>query len=283
MTSPEPIECRPTSWFRYRAGLIILMFTAFAVLFYIDGSTNYRKKNQAFYLHQSFEKASNVFSEQNAEQSLTPEDWKDYASRQMVDMPSDRSILPRNLDLPMPWPDVLGDFDRMKSLQWNQLWLDYTAELGWDAKPPEKPYDARAIREQWIFFYICSTMAIIGLFFLIRTSRRRITATEDALIAQDGRRIAYADFKRLDLRKWDTKGIAIADYEGASGSGRVRIDGLTYGGFKKVSGCSAEKLMQQLRDHFSGEIIEYASVDQAVDVQLSQKGEKNQARPESGS
>ena len=41
--------------------------------------------------------------------------------------------------------------------------------------------------------------------------------------------------------------------------------------------------MQQLRDHFSGEIIEYASVDEAADVQLSQKGEKNQVRPESGS
>ena len=69
-----------------------------------------------------------------------------------------------------------------------------------------------------------------------------------------------SDLKTLDLRKWDTKGIAFIDYEGASGKGRIRIDGLTYGGFKKDNDEPAERLMRLIRSRFSGEIIEYAAV-----------------------
>lgn len=276
MSSSEPIVCRPTSWFRYRAGLIFLMFAVFAVLFYIDGSTGYRKKNQVYYLHQSFKKASNDFSEQNTDQKLSSEAWNDYASGQTVDLPSDRDLLPRDLEYPLPWPEVLADYEQMKSLQWNQLWLDYTEQRGWDAKPPEKPYDARTIREQWVFFYICSALAAVSLFLLIRTSKRRIVATEDALISQSGRRIPYSEFKKLDLRKWDNKGIAIAQYDGPSGSGRVRIDGLTYGGFKEDAGSPAEKLMQRLREHFSGEIIEYTAVDEVAEETQPKQAEKPQ-------
>jgi hypothetical protein len=72
--------------------------------------------------------------------------------------------------------------------------------------------------------------------------------------------VAYADLKVLDLRKWDTKGLACADYEGASGKGRLRIDGLTYGGFKKEQEEPAEQFMQRIRANFSGEIIEYTAV-----------------------
>ncbi len=77
---------------------------------------------------------------------------------------------------------------------------------------------------------------------------------------QQGKRVPFTDFKTLDLRKWDTKGLAFIDYDGASGKGRIRIDGLTYGGFKKENDEPAERLMQRIRSRFSGEIIEYAPV-----------------------
>ena len=68
----------------------------------------------------------------------------------------------------------------------------------------------------------------------------------------------YADLKILDLRKWETKGLAFIDYDGESGKGRIRIDGLTYGGFKKEDDEPAERLMRHIRSRFSGEILEYA-------------------------
>jgi hypothetical protein len=78
-----------------------------------------------------------------------------------------------------------------------------------------------------------------------------------AITTQRGRRIPFTDLKTLDLRKWETKGLAFLDYDGTAGQGRLRIDGLTYGGFKQENDEPAERLMRLIRSRFSGEIIEY--------------------------
>jgi hypothetical protein len=63
----------------------------------------------------------------------------------------------------------------------------------------------------------------------------------------------------LDLRKWQTKGLAFINYDGQSGKGRIRLDGLTYGGFKKEQSEPAEQLMKHIQARFSGEVISYSS------------------------
>jgi hypothetical protein len=260
MTSSETIICKPTPWFIFRALVMLLMFGVFAALFYIDGTTGYRKKNESFYLHQSFQIANEEFSNMNSSGSLTAAAWQSHAAKQSVAFPADRSILPVSIQLPMPWPAILHDFERMKPLQWNILWREYTKQRGLNASPPEHPYDAQKIQEQWIVCVICSSLAALAVFFLLRTIRRSISADGEAITTQQGKRVPYADLRTLDLRKWHTKGIAFIDYDGASGKGRIRIDGLTYGGFKKENDEPAERLMRQIRSRFSGEIIEYASV-----------------------
>ena len=155
MSAPDPIVCKPTPWFLFRALVMLLMFGVFAVLFYIDGSTGYRKKNEVFYLHKTFEAANEEFSQMDSSGSLTPEEWKMHAEKQTVRFPEDRSVLPADLKLPMPWPEILHDYERMKPLQWNKLWLEYSKEHGMPAKPSEEPYDARKIGEQWVVFWIC--------------------------------------------------------------------------------------------------------------------------------
>ncbi len=242
---------------------MLLMFGIFAILFFMDGSTGYRKKNETFFLHKAFQTANQRFSEMNSGNTLTPGDWKTFAASQSVDFPKDRSILPADLKLPMPWPAILHDYDRMKPLQWNILWLEFTKERGMNASPPEEPYDAQKISEQWIVFGICSVLAVIAAFFLLRTINRSISVDGEAVTTQQGKRIPFGDLKMLDLRKWDTKGLAFIDYEGSSGKGRIRIDGLTYGGFKKEADEPAERLMQRIRANFSGEIIEYATAPEA--------------------
>jgi hypothetical protein len=259
MTSSESIVCKPTPWFLFRALVMLLMFGVFAVLFYIDGSTGYRKKNEVYYLHKTFQIANEEFSKMNSSGALTPEEWKNHAEKQSVAFPADRSILPLSLTLPMPWPEILHDYERMKPLQWNILWREYTRERGLGASPSDHPYDAGKIREQWIVCGICAALAGAAAFFLIRTLGRSISADGEAVTSQQGKRVPYSDLKTLDLRKWDTKGIAFIDYDGASGKGRIRIDGLTYGGFKNENDEPAERLMRLIRSRFSGEIIEYAS------------------------
>lgn len=266
MTSSDMIVCKPTPWFLYRAAAVILMFAVFALLFYIDGSTGYRKKNEVFFLHKTFQQAGNEFAEMNGGQSLSPAGWKLHAEKQAVRFSTspnatvDPSILPAGLKLPMPWPAILHDYEKMKSLQWNQLWLEYSASRGFPESPVEQAYDARKINEQWVVFWVCLVFVSTSLFFLLRTIRRSIKADQEALTTANGQRIPYADLKQLDLRKWDTKGIAYAHFDGPSGCGKARIDGLTYGGFRIDQGEPAEQLMRLLRSKFSGEILEYTLV-----------------------
>lgn len=260
MSEATTIVCKPTRWFLFRAAVMLLMFGVFAVLFYIDGSTGYRKKNLTFFLHETFRSANDEFAKMNAGGSLTPAEWKTHAEKQSVRFPEDRSILPADLQIPQPWPAPLHDYEQMLPLQWNQLWIKYSGEMGLASDPPEKPYDARKIGEQWVVFWICLALSLGAAFFLIRTLGRSMKADEEGVTGPNGRRVPYSDLKILDLRKWDTKGLAFIEYEGASGKGRIRLDGLTYGGFKKEEGEPAERLMSLIRSRFSGEILEYVQL-----------------------
>jgi len=256
MSTPDSIVCKPTPWFLFRALVMLTMFGAFAVLFCVDGSTGYRKKNEVYYLHKTFQRANEEFAAMNEHGLQTPERWRNYAAQQIVNFP-DRSILPVSVEDPMHWPEILQDYDKMKSLQWQNLWLEYSKVRGFDAQAPEEPYDAAKISQQWVYFGVCAFLAALAAFFLFRTLGRTLTADSEGIKTPQGRRIPYADLKTLDLRKWETKGLAFLDYERASGKGRVRIDGLTYGGFKLENGEPAEHFMRLVRANFSGELLEY--------------------------
>ncbi|MEI6605440.1 MAG: hypothetical protein WCP35_09030 [Verrucomicrobiota bacterium] len=269
MTESDTIICKPTRWFLFRALVMLLMFGVFAVLFFMDGTSGYRNKNEVYYLHRAFQTANTKFTERNQGGNLTPEAWKNYAASQTVDFPADHSVLPARLKLPMPWPEILHEYERMQSLNWNLLWREYTKKRGINESVPEEPYDTRKINEQWVVFWICSSLTLTIGFFLLRTIRRSIVADPLALTDQRGRRVPYTDMQFLDLRKWDTKGLAFVTYAGASGNGRIRIDGLTYGGFRKEDDEPAEKLMQRLRSCFSGEVMEYAVVGSSDDTSSS--------------
>jgi hypothetical protein len=262
MTSPETIVCKPTPWFLFRAAVMLLMFGVFSVLFYIDGSTGYRKKNEVYYLHQTFRSANDQFAKMDAAGTLTAAEWKAHAEKQVVAFPEDVTILPATLKLPLAWPPVLHDYERMKPLQWNILWREFTKERGMNASPPEQPYDAGKIREQWIVCGICSVLTVTAALVLLRTLNRSISADGEAITVH-GRRVPFADMKTLDLRKWQNKALAFIDYDGPSGKGRIRVDGLTYGGFKKENDEPAERLMRRIRANFSGEIVEYATLQEA--------------------
>ena len=258
MNASTSIVCKPTSWFLFRALVMLVMFSVFAVLFYLDGSTGYRKKNEVFYLHRTFQAASEEFARMNAEGALTAEEWQTYAAKQVVGFPPDRTLLPAKLQLPMPWPEILHDYEGMKPLQWKLLWRDYSKQRGLDASPKEEPYDARKIKEQWVVCCVCLALSLAAAFILLRTLGRSIAVDDEAITTQRGRRVPYTDLKTLDLRKWETKGLAFLNYDGPSGKGRIRIDGLTYGGFKTENDEPAERLMQFIRSRFAGELIEYA-------------------------
>jgi hypothetical protein len=266
MTAPAPIICRPTRWFLIRALAMLGMFGVFTVWFYYDAEVGYRSKNEAFFTERAFQKAVEDFTRLNADGGLAPEAWREFAATQNIEFPNEEGILPSSLEQPVPWPDILLDFENVRQLNPATLWRTYTADRGISFNVPEDYYSSRKIHEQWVVFWICLALFLIALFFLIRTLRRSIKIDAQGITDATGRCVAFDDLTLLDLRKWDTKGIAFVEYGTASGSGRMRLDGLTYGGFSHEHGQPAERMMDMLRANFSGEILEYATARDAGEI-----------------
>lgn len=259
MSSSAPIVCKPTSWFLLRAVVMLVMFAGFAGWFFHDWKWGYREKNLHFYLYKTFEVAGAKAQDQS--KAGMGAGWSDYVDSQVVQLPDNRDLVPEGTPEKMPWPEELKDFERLEKGQWNQIWLDYTAKRKLAGKPSEHAYDEGKMREQLIALMVCGVLALVSAFFLIRTLGRKMVADGDALVAQDGRRVPYKEFTRLDKRKWATKGLAYAYFKKKGGAEQVvRIDGMTYGGFRSEDNAPAEQLMKRLEENFSGEVVDYEEV-----------------------
>ena len=239
---------------------MLLMFGIFAVLFYKDGSTGYREKNLSYHIRKAVERAVADFGDSKAR--MNADEWREYAAKQKVFPPgTDPSTLPQGTDADMSWPALLGDYEAMEDgmSNWQTLLFDrYREDVGLKKSPPEQPYTPKKIFEQRVVFWICLALFLGTLFVLLRTLSRKIVLDGSTLQPAGGAAVELSDLKRLDLRRWQGKGLAFAwADDGKGGERKIRIDGLTYGGFKDEEQQPAERLMQAIRDGFSGEIIDY--------------------------
>jgi hypothetical protein len=180
-----------------------------------------------------------------------------------VEIPADPALLPPGTPRPLPWPEILKDHARLREGKWYDLWLEYTAERKLPAKPAEHLYDAGKVREQLLAGGVCAVLAAGALWVLVRTLGRSIEVDDEGIKAAGGPKVAWREVKRLDRRKWMNKGLAYAFYEAGGRERRLRLDGLTYGGFKEEQGAPAERMMERLMANFSGELIDYEEVGKA--------------------
>ena len=91
---------------------------------------------------------------------------------------------------------------------------------------------------------------------------RSISADDEALYTQTGKRIPYAEMVRIDKRRWNTKGMALVYYKEGGEEKKAKIDGMVYGQFKKENGEPAEKLFNHIMENFKGEVLEYVEDDE---------------------
>lgn len=264
----DKIECKPTMWFIGRAMLMGLMFLGFGLYFYYDAAVGYPAKNLEYFMHKTFVEAGKEFDRQAAEGSFTSEGWKRTVQSGVVLFPDGYDI-PAEVDRKgITWPSILGDDVLMSApgKGWSAAWQTYSAEKQYPIKPSEQPYDGSKIMEQWVAGSVCMVLAAATLFLLLRTLGRRLVLEGEQVTAA-GRVFRMADIARLDLRKWKMKGLAHVELKPEAGGSRVRIDGLTYGGFKKeASPNSAEDLMQGLLARYHGEVMDYADEDADPDT-----------------
>jgi hypothetical protein len=277
----DGLICKPTKWFLLRALAMLVMFSVFAVLFVKDGIWGYRDKNLQFYVHANFVQAGTEFQNMENDEGVSDSTWKSYAGAKKCTFPNDAGkIFPKGADLDMAWPDVLVNGYAVMSDKGAQngavkLWEEYSASKKWSSDPGEHPMDAGKIREQFYATGVAGLLIVTTLFFLIRTMRRSIRVDGEALYTQTGQRIAYADMVRIDKRKWDTKGLAIIDYNDGGESKKARIDGMVYGQFKEEEGAPAEKLLAYVMDRFKGEVVEYVTHEEDESEEKQEEGQPN--------
>ena len=248
------ITCRPTRDTFVRFGIVLAAFFGFGLYFFYDGAVGYRKANEVYFSYQAFARLGSKASESHAweaDKASTP-----LIAAEQVEgewMVEGKYPLPADCATVYSTPPEAADHAAMRR-SWADCWTAYTARMHFPVKPAEHAFDTAAIREQWLAGAACMLISATIIFFILRT-RGRVMALEGDMVTAAGQQFRIADISRLDLRQWGKgyKGIAYATVNGR----KVRLDGMTYGGFSPADNQPAEQLMQALLSQYQGEILEY--------------------------
>ena len=259
MTGSDTIECRATKWFYFRAWAMVIMFAVFLVLFLKDWKVGYPRKNEVYYTYKAFENAEKLFNERE----WSVEEWQREVGQRKV-FPGDDIALPSKVDRKAPWPHQLSDYEIYRdavAAEGNKtmppMWAAYTDERGWSSSIPQKSYDRGKIQEQLYFGVGSGLLLLIALYFMVRTSRRSMKADLEAFYPPAGEKVPYESIRKIDTRKWRTKGLAYLFSEAQDGTvKRSRVDGMVYGQFREENGAPAEALFQKILQNFKGELVE---------------------------
>ncbi|MGE9268536.1 MAG: hypothetical protein ACQKBY_10600 [Verrucomicrobiales bacterium] len=283
MSETKEIVCRPTSWFYWRVLLILAMFAGFSVYFFYDYKVGYPKKNLIWSHFRAFYQAGELYKAlENKAQ------WPEFVKTQAIsfEVPTqggkgesgEQFLLPAGTEREQPWPEILGETERMEKEGWDVLWREYAGERpGWPEhlEIGEGYYTGKKVREQLYFGILCGALALGALFVFLRTRGRTMKVDDEAFEAAGGPRIPFSAMTKIDKRKWETKGLATIYYEGVEGqSGKAKVDGMVYGQFKEEEGAPAEALFQRILTHFSGDLIELSLEDEEDEADEESAGKK---------
>ena len=254
----ESIICPPTRDTFVRFGIVLLAFFGFGLYFFYDGAVGYRKANEVYFSYQAFARLGNMAS--NAGAWHTPQTDQPLIPAEQVNgewMIEGKYPLPTDCEAVHSTPPEAADITAMRK-SWADCWTTYTARMHFPVKPAEHAYDTAAIREQWMAGTVCMLISGLIIFLMLRT-RSRVMALEGNLVTAAGQQFHTGDISRLDLRQWGKgyKGVAYATVNGR----KIRMDGMTYGGFDPASNQPAEQFMQALLSQYKGEILEYEQKD----------------------
>ncbi len=259
MSEPH-ITCKPTADTFVRFGIVMAALFGFAIYFFYDGHTGYRKKNETICSYMAFAELGKQALE------TTPDEWSTVlASRPLIKTEQvgdelmavegeQRYPLPQQCVAAQSCPPEVLDHAAM-SRSWSECWAAYSNRLQLPISPGEHAYDLAAIREQWIAGGVFIALGCVLLYFALRTRGRVMELRGDCLTVA-GQQFRVSDISHIDLRQWGAgfKGCATLTVNGR----KVKADGMTYGGFNKEKGEPAEQFMQALLAQYTGEITEYA-------------------------
>lgn len=214
------IQCRVTTWYYRRMGLMAGVLAFFGLYFLYDGKYGYPADNVIADKKAWFDETLTKGFE-NARTAGTLEAWLENARKQ-------------------GWPTGKdGQPPR---------WVSYAAEQGWPEKP--KRHSQADIDGQfwWGGGSLVIALAVAGLMLMNRN--KVLTGAQDHLISPSGERVDFANITRADKRAWDQKGLAYLWHRPSPGAKerRVVIDDLKFQG--------ADRVLQRALANFRGEVLE---------------------------
>lgn len=251
----EPIICHPTRDTFVRFGIVLFAFFGFGLYFFYDGAVGYRKANEVYFSYQAFARLGAEASKSAAHFPVSADNTPLIAAEQVDNdwMVEGKYPLPADCAAVHSTPPEAADTAAMRK-SWADCWTAYTARMHFPVKPAEHAFDTAAIREQWLAGCICMLISCAIIYFILRT-RRRVMALDGDMVTAAGQQFRVDSISRLDLRQWGKgyKGVAYATVNGR----KIRLDGMTYGGFDPAANQPAEQFMQGLLARYKGEILEY--------------------------
>jgi hypothetical protein len=286
MSNSKIIECKPSQWFKIRAIAVGCMLAFFSLWFFKDGYWSYRDKNAEVVVKQVFlgtdedpvDKADFVvkaIDEFNKEE-YTQDTWQAFAKEQTISAPSNKNILPRDYDYSAKWPEeIVNGYDQLKKDEMYPLWKAYSNRTGLPIEPNDKIFDEDTIENQFITCGVTVALLLITVFIGLRTMGRTMKVTPAGYSPPGGSEIPFSSMRKIDKRKWDSKGIAVIYYEEDGETKKARVDGMVYGQFKEEDGAPAEALFTQIMENFKGEVIEF--VDDEEDDDDDEEEVKNES------
>lgn len=258
--SMDGIICRATIDTFVRLGIVIAAFLGFAAYFFYDGAVGYRRQNEAICSFKAFAELGRQVA------GCSESAWRDRcASMPLIQAQQEggelyatdgegrRFPLPPNCEAVYACPPEARDYAAMGK-SWNDCWSAYSKRMHFPIKPGEHPHDEGAIREQWVAGGVFSCVGLALIAVAVRTHRRVLSLQGDKVTAA-GRQFSVGDIELIDLRQWGCgfKGVAYFTVKGK----RIRVDGMTYGGFSKAKGEPAERFMKAVLAQYQGNIIDY--------------------------
>ncbi|MBQ9095951.1 MAG: hypothetical protein IJY53_06415 [Akkermansia sp.] len=267
--SQTDIICKATTDTFVRFGIVILALFGFSLYFVYDGAIGYAKKNEVICSYKAFAALGD-----EAVQTQDAATWQQARSTtpllktektpdgQLLAVEGEsRYPLPADCAAAMQCPQEVMDLQAMQD--WHNCWEKYTSRMGMPIKPGEHPYDAGAIREQWIGSVVGFALVLLGLYYVVRTYKRELSLRGDVVTAA-GQSFKVSEITLIDLRQWGPgfKGIAYFTVNGK----KVKVDGMTYGGFNKDKGEPAEAFMKAVLALYKGDIVEYEQTDRDADT-----------------
>lgn len=288
MSNSDELVCKPTKWFLWRAVAMAVMFGVGAFMFFKDWKWGYPEKNIEQYHYLAFEKAKEEFALHLAKNG-TASGWEDFAGTQKIFVSKDEDkevapTVPKNTDFEATWPPLLADYEQYsqayqegEGLAIPPGWKKFSNSEGrkWPEKLDGEIKSEGEIAQQLYIGILCSVLFLGALLLFARTMGRSMKVNSEGFTPAGGQLIPFGDIKRIDARKWNTKGLAYLFYEKAGAEKKAKVDGMVYGQFKKEEGEPAQKLYERILANFQGELIELAPDEDDEEQTASEEPESN--------